>query len=116
MLAYAVERRQKVIEADFAHGAHLTLPGQPTEPLPEFDDMLGAMRVQIHRVQPKRGIQLTVGLDQIPHPLPVALINAQHHHALDTQRPTARQQRRAVGIEHREIEVGVGVDQLHAQA
>ena len=91
LLALAVKLGQKVVQANLTHGTHLRVPRQTAQPLPQFNHMLGAMFVEVHRVQAKRGIQLTVGLDQVPHALPIALVDPQYHHFLNPQRPTACQ-------------------------
>ena len=64
-------------------------------------------------MQTKRCIQVGIALHQIPQPLPIALMNPQHHHPPHAESAAFGEQRRAIGVEVGEVEVGVAVDQLH---
>ena len=54
LLALAVKLGQKVVQANLTHGTHLRVPRQTAQPLPQFNHMLGAMFVEVHRVQAER--------------------------------------------------------------
>ena len=79
----------------------------------QFIEVLRLMFVEIDRVQAERGIQAFVCFDQELQPLPIALRSPEHHHALHAERPAAREPGVAVGVEVGEVEVGMGVDQVH---
>ncbi|MNH29892.1 hypothetical protein D3C79_901500 [compost metagenome] len=89
---------------------------QAGQPVAQFTQVLRAVLVEIDRVQAEGGVQVRVAAHQVPHPLPVVLIHTEHHHALDTRGPGVGQQGRTVRVEIRKIQMGVGVDQAHAQA
>ena len=105
--------RQKIIQADFAHRAQLGVAGQALQPSVQFVQMLLAVLRQIDRVHTQRGIQALVAQRQIPQALPVGLIDPQQHDFPDAARPAACQYLGAVGVEVGEVEMGVGVDQVH---
>src|SRR5690606_30182814 len=78
--------------------------------------MLGTVFIQVHRVQAESGVHVVFALHQIPHPLPVGLLHAQHHQPLHAQGAAAGQHFAAVAIEVGEVEVGVGIDQVHCSS
>ncbi|MNR36643.1 hypothetical protein D3C85_1545890 [compost metagenome] len=80
----------------------------------QFAQVLGAMLRQVDRVQAEGGVETVLGVGQVPDPLPVALEHAEQHLALYAQGAAARQHLAAVGIEFREVQVVVGIDQ-HAR-
>lgn len=102
----------KVVQTDFAHGTQLWMRRQTTSATFEFSHMLGAMLIEVYRMQSKGGIQLMVGFAPGPTavascadkpPAPPSLLNSQGF--------AARQQLLAVGVKVREVEVGMAVDQ-----
>lgn len=113
LLGVAVEVFQVVVQADLADRAELRLAAQALQPLAQVVQVLRAVPRQVDGVQAERRVQAILGLRQVPDPLPVLAVDAEHHLALDPQRAAALQQRGAVGVEVREVEVVVGVDQAH---
>ncbi len=112
LLGVAVEVFQVVVQADLADRAELRLAAQALQPLAQVVQVLRAVPRQVDGVGQRR-VQAILGLRQVPDPLPVLAVDAEHHLALDPQRAAALQQRGAVGVEVREVEVVVGVDQAH---
>lgn len=88
---------------------------QARQPVAQLGQVFGAMLVDVDRVQPERCMQGRVGDGQVPQPLPVALIDPQHHHALHAECLTVLQDLRTVGIEVGKVQMGVGVDQRHVR-
>ncbi len=113
LLGVAVEVFQVIVQADLADRAELRLAAQALQPLAQVVQVLRAVPRQVDGVQAERRVQAILGLRQVPDPLPVLAVDAEHHLALDPQRAAALQQRGAVGVEVREVEVVVGVDQAH---
>ncbi|KWV90078.1 hypothetical protein PFLmoz3_00076 [Pseudomonas fluorescens] len=74
------------------------------------------MLIEIHRVQAKSGEQAFVLLHQVPKPLPIFLVHPQHHQAPHAEFTAVGEDVRAILVEVLEVQVRVGVDQLHAQA
>jgi hypothetical protein len=59
-------------------------------------------------------MQVRVVLHQVPDPLPIVPVHAQYHHLPHAQGTAFGQQGRAIRVKVRKVQVGVGVDQLHA--
>ncbi|VXB19433.1 hypothetical protein PSEUDO8O_120555 [Pseudomonas sp. 8O] len=116
LLALPVQVFQVIIQTELTDGAQLAVPGQFAQPVAQLREMLRVMIFQIDRMQAERGMQVFVGLDQLPQPLPVGLVDAEHHHALHAQRAAAREYFVAVGVEVGEVQVCMGVDQAHRSA
>ena len=75
LLALVVQLFQKVIQANFAHGAQLPVAMQARQPVAQFQQVGGAMLIEIHRVQAEGGEQAFVLLHQVPQPLPIFLVH-----------------------------------------
>jgi len=88
---------------------------QAGQPVAQGRQVGGAMLVEVHRVQAEGCEQTFIVLHQIPQSLPILLIHPQHHHALYAELAAVREDLPAIAVEVREVQVGVGVDQLHAQ-
>jgi hypothetical protein len=113
LLTRAIEFRKIVIQAELADRAQLWIARQPIEPLAQFDQVVRAMRFEKYRMQPQRRRQSRVGLDAVPHALPVVALHGKHHHALDAHRLGLIQQLRAVNVEVGKVQVGMSIDQRH---
>lgn len=116
LLALAIQLFEKVIQADFTYRAQLRVALQAGQPVAQLNQVGRLVLVEIDRVQAKGGIQVGIALHQLPEPLPIALINPQHHHPSHAEGAAGRQQRLTIRVEIRKIQVGVAVDQLHGQA
>ena len=116
LLAFAVQLFEEVIQADFADSAQLSVAVQASQPVAQFRQVGGAVVIEVHRMQAKGSEQAFIRLHQVPQTLPILLIHAQHHHALHAQGSAVGEDCPAITVEVRKVQVGVGVDQLHAQA
>ena len=66
LLAFAVQVRQEVVQADFTHGAELAMALEAGQPVAQLDQVCGAMLIQVHRVQAEGPVQVRVLLCQVP--------------------------------------------------
>ncbi|MCY1301665.1 hypothetical protein D9M70_512900 [compost metagenome] len=115
LLRVAVQFGDEVVQADLAHGAELGMTGVALQPLAQFHQVLGAVLRQVDRVQAEGGMQVVLGVGQLPDPLPVVAEHPEQHLAADAEGAAARQQRRAVGVEVGEVQVVVRIDQHERQ-
>ena len=115
LLALDVRIVDVVIQADLTDGAELRLAAQALQPVAQLLDMGVLMFVEEHRMQAQRRVYRWLVTGQLPNPLPVGGMHAEYHDALDADSLAAGDHRGAVLIERIEIEMGVGVDQLHEQ-
>ncbi len=113
LLAGVVRVVDVEIQADLADGAELRLAVQALQPVGEGCQVLVAVLLQEHRMQPQRGIDGVIGAGQAPDALPVVGMHAEHDEAFYTGGAAACQHLAAVGIEVFEVQVCVGVDQAH---
>src|SRR5690606_32088745 len=102
-----------VVQTDLADGAEFFRAMQAHQPVFQLLQMLVSMFLQEHRMQTEGGMDSRLVLGQLPDPVPVPPAHAEHDDALHTGGCTALQYAVAVVIEILEIEVGMGVDQLH---
>lgn len=116
LLALAVERLDEVVQAELADRTQPRVAGQALQPGAQFVQVLGAVLVEVDRMQAEGSVQAFVRLHQVPQALPVALIHAEYHQFLHPQTAAALQQPGAIGVELGEVEVSVGVDQVHGRS
>lgn len=116
LLALAIQLFEKIIQAELTHRAQLRMARQAGQPVAQFTQVGRAVLVEIDWVQAEGGMQVGIALHQFPQSLPIALIDSQHHHPPHAEGAAGRQQRLAIRVEIRKIQMGVAVDQLHGQA
>ncbi|MNP41778.1 hypothetical protein D3C76_1354980 [compost metagenome] len=115
LLARLVQVFEVVVQAELAHGAQPRVAAQALQPFAQLNQVFGAMLVQVDRMQPQCRLHARFAARQVPDPLEIGLVHPKHHHPLHTARRRIGQQARAVGVEVREVQVRVGVDQAHVQ-
>lgn len=116
LLALAIQLLEKIIQADLTHRTQLRMARQAVQPVAQLNQVGRAVLVEIDRVQAEGGVQVGIALHQLPEPLPIALINPQHHHPPHAEGAAGSQQRLTIRVEIRKIQMGVAVDQFHVQA